>query len=171
MKRAAARVLAALLAASLIACAPDPAREYHQGLRLLQPDRVNPVAAVRHLSRAADAGVGAAAWRLALLYRSGAEGVPRDEQEALRRLQQAARKDVAQAQFLLGQMLLSGEAVPGDPGEARRWLEQAADHELPEAHLALALAAKRGELGLTAEDGQRHLMEAQHAAFHRPPAP
>jgi TPR repeat protein len=171
MKRFVAALLPVTLLAGLAGCAPDPAREYQQGLVLLQPDRADAPGAVRHLARAADAGVAPAAFRLAQLYRSGAPGVPRDARAATLRLRQAADAGVPQAQFMLGELLLSGESVPVDRVQARRWLEAAAEQELPEAHLELALAARRGELGLTREDEERHLMEAQHAAFHRPAAP
>lgn len=171
MKRVTVVLIAAALGAGMAGCAPDPGQQYRQGLALLQPGRADPAAAVKHLARAADAGVGAAALKLAQLYRSGAPGVPSDDRAATQRLRQAAEAGVPQAQFMLGEMLLAGSDVPADRGQARRWLEAAADHELPEAHLELALAAARGDLGLTAEDGQRHMMEAQHAAFHRPAAP
>jgi TPR repeat protein len=85
----------------------------------------------------------------------------------------AAKAGIADSQFLLGQMLMTGDGIAPDPDRARIWFEAAAEQDHPEANLQLLMAYTRNELGLkrNAEAEARQLMEAQHSLRHRPPAP
>lgn len=172
MQRIPGIILAAALAgAALAGCGAAPEADYARGMQLLQSAQPDAAAAAKHLRAAADAGSAGAAYRLALLLRHGADGLPRDPVQAYARMRQAAWAGVPQAEFLLGQMLLAGEGAQADVAKARHWFEQAADHDLAEAHLELALAGQRGEWGVGPTDAERHLMEAQHELRHRPPEP
>lgn len=169
MQRISRMILAAAVAgAALAGCGTDPEAEYARGMQLLQSA---PSAAAGHLRAAADAGSAGAAFRLALLLRRGADGLPPDPVQAFARMRQAAWAGVPQAEFLLGQLLLAGEGTRADAAQARHWFEKAAEHDLAEAHLELALAGQRGEWGIGPLETERHFMEAQHELRHRPPDP
>lgn len=157
-------------------CAPDAAEELAQGKLLLHVDQgrvVDAPQALAHLRRAADQHSAAAAYHLGLLYRRGAPGVDADPSAAMRWLRVAAQANVLQAQFMLGQMLVAGEGGIARPLEARAWFEKAAEHDHPEANLELAMAHRRGDLGVKPDEAaaDRYLMEAQHALKHRPVEP
>lgn len=172
MRRISGVILAAALAgAALAGCGADPDAECARGMQLLQSARPDAAAAAKHLRAAADAGSAGAAYRLALLLRHGADGLPRDPAQAFARMRQAAWAGVPQAEFLLGQILLAGEGTRADAAQARHWFEQAAEHDLAEAHLELALAGQRGEWGIGPMETERHLMEAEHELRHRPAEP
>jgi TPR repeat protein len=147
------------------------AAELAQGKAALAAQPADPVAAQRLWLQAAQQGSAAAAYHLALLLRRGDAGVPADPTQAERWMRQAARAGLPDAEFMLGQLLVAGAGAR--PAEARQWLERAAEHDHPEANLALALAARHGELGFTpgSPEAERFLMEAEHALKHRPPAP
>jgi len=116
--------------------------------------------------------VGAAHY-LGLIYRQDLAGHARSPEKALYWLEIAAHAGFADSQFLLGQMIMSGDGIVADPERARTWFEAAAEQGHPEAHLQLLMAYTRNELGLkgNAEAQARQWMEAQHALRHRPPAP
>jgi TPR repeat protein len=165
-----------LLAATLAACAPDAATELASGKALLAGATTNASdasAARAHLQRAAEHGLPAAAFHLGLLYRRGAAGLPADKAQAVKWLRVAAEAELPDAQFILGQMLMNGEAGPVDGPQARMWIERAAEHEYAAAHFELAMAYRRGTLGLAPDEAeaQRHLMEAEHGLSHRTPPP
>jgi TPR repeat protein len=171
-----------LLNLSLAGCASDAADELAQGMRLLRAESglaVDAPRAVKHLQRAAEQKSASAAYHLGLLYRrgaTGATGLAADPVKAMRWLRVAAQADLPQAQFMLGQMLLAGEGGEGgvaQPLEARAWFEKAAEHDLAEANLELAMAYRRGDLGVKpdSEVADRYFMEAQHALKHRPVDP
>ena len=119
----------------------------------------------------AEQGVASAQFNLGLMYANG-EGVPKDDQEAVRWLRLAAEQGLADAQYSLGLMYANGEGVPQDSGEAVRWYRQAAEQgvasaqynlgvmyddgrsvslDYVQAHMWLSLAASR----LTGEDRAR----------------
>lgn len=165
-----------LLPAALAGCAPDAASELALGKQSLAGGpaaSADARVAEGHLRRAAEQGLPAAAYHLGLLYRRGGAGVPVDRKKALHWLREAAEHDLPDAQFALGQMLLAGEAAAPDPVQARRWFERAAEHEHPEANLELAMAYRRGDLGVApdAAMADRYLMEAEHGLKHRPTPP
>jgi TPR repeat protein len=165
--------VAAATALCLSACGPAPSAEFATARQLLQQEPADARGAEPHLLRAAEAGLPAAAYHLGLLLRRGAPGVARDLPAARRWLQRAADAQLADARFMLAQMLVRGEGGPVDLAGARRLLEQAAEQEHAEADLQLAMAYQRGELGLApdAEQAQHYLMEAQHAMKERLPPP
>ena len=110
---------------------------------------------------------------LGLIYRQEFPSQPRSPEKALYWLEMAAKAGIADSQFLLGQMLMTGDGIAPDPDRARIWFEAAAEQDHPEANLQLLMAYTRNELGLkrNAEAEARQLMEAQHSLRHRPPAP
>jgi len=114
-----------------------------------------------------------AAHYLGLIYRQDLPGQPRAPEKALHWLEMAAKAGIADSQFLLGQMLMTGDGIAPDPERARTWFEAAAEQDHPEANLQLLMAYTRNELGLkrNAEAEARQWMEAQHSLRHRPAAP
>ena len=74
------------------------------------------------------------------MYANG-EGVPQDDQEAVRWYRLAADQGLAQAQYNLGVMYANGEGVPQDDQEAVRWYRLAADQGLAQAQLNLGQLA------------------------------
>jgi len=63
--------------------------------------------------------------QLAAMYATG-DGVPKNEQRAVRLYRRAADNGYPEAQYNLGFMYLLGDGIQRDVGEARRWLELAA---------------------------------------------
>jgi TPR repeat protein len=171
MNRLPVGVVAALLCA-VTACAPEAESELAQGKRLLNGGAGVPTdarAAVVHLRAAADRHLPVAAYHLGLVYRRGAAGVPVDLVAARRWLGEAAAAELPEAQFMLGQMLVGAEGGPADQDMARRWFERAAEHDSAEANFELAMAYRRGDLGVRADPSaaDRYMMEAEHAIGHR----
>ena len=131
------------------------------------------------LKSAVASGLPGAAYYVGLIYKNGwptsptSVRMPADLPTAAKWLQLAAAAGVADAQFLLGQMLLVGDGIPTDSAQAKDWFEKAAEQEHPEANLQLFMARSRGEMGFE-NDKQataQQYMEAQHSLRHRPPAP
>ena len=133
----------------------------------------DPLAARPWLESAVQRGQPGAAHYLGLLFRQDLAGQPRKPAEALRWLERAARAGFADSQFLLGQMLLTGDGAEPDPARAWEWIEAAAEQDHPEANLQMLMAYIRHEMGLrpNAEAEKRQWMEAQHSLRHRPPSP
>jgi len=100
------------------------------------------------------------AWQLALKVRNG-DGEAADAARARALLMQAAQGGVAQAMFLLSNMLAAGEGGPPDAAEARRWLEMAAEREYPEALQQLALTER------DPRKAELLMRQAAHAMRHR----
>ena len=141
------------------------------------PGRPRDLAAASPLLSAAVAGgQPGAAYYLGLVYKNGTPApspTAPDLTTAARWLRVAATAGVADAQFLLGQMLLNGDGLPASPLEAREWFEKAAEQDHPEANLQLLMARSRGEMGFApdADATARQYAEAEHSLKHRPPAP
>ena len=141
------------------------------------PGRPRDLAAASPLLSAAVAGgQPGAAYYLGLVYKNGTPApspTAPDLPTAARWLRVAATAGVADAQFLLGQMLLNGDGLPASPLEAREWFEKAAEQDHPEANLQLLMARSRGEMGFApdADATARQYAEAEHSLKHRPPAP
>lgn len=72
------------------------------------------------------------------------QGVPRDDGEALRFYEAAARQSYAPACFNLGLIYELGRGVPRNETEAVRWYRQAAAQNHPRASLQLALMLEDG---------------------------
>jgi TPR repeat protein len=114
-----------------------------------------------------------AAHYLGLIYRQDLPDQARSPEKALHWLEVAAKAGFADSQFLLGQMIMTGDGGAPDPERARTWFEAAAEQDHPEANLQLLMAYTRNELGLkrNAEAEARQWKEAQHSLRHRPAAP
>ena len=74
--------------------------------------------------------------RLGAMYATG-NGVPKDDQEAVRWYRKSAEQGLADAQFLLGTMYATGKGVPQDYREAAKWYRNAAEQGLAEAQYGL----------------------------------
>lgn len=74
---------------------------------------------------------------LADLYQKG-EGTPKNDERALRLLEQAADQGLAEARYKVGQAYMSGTGAPADPKRAAQYLERAAAQNHVPAQLALA---------------------------------
>lgn len=77
------------------------------------------------LMNAAEAGYTEAQYAVGLMYAEG-DGVPEDDQKAVRWLGSAAEAGHPEAQFILGAMYILGEGVPQDYVQAHRWFNIAA---------------------------------------------
>jgi len=125
------------------------------------------------LEAAVKGGQAGAAHYLGLIHRQELPGQTRSPEKALQWLEVAAKAGFADSQFLLGQMIMTGDGTAADPARARKWFEAAAEQDHPEANLQLLMAFTRNEMGLkrNAEAEARQWMEAQHSLRHRPAAP
>jgi len=130
-------------------------------------------AAIPWLEAAVKGGQLGAAHYLGMIYRQDLPDQARSPEKALHWLEVAAKAGFADSQFLLGQMIMTGDGTQADPESARKWFEAAAEQDHPEANLQLLMAYRRNELGLksNAETEARQWMEAQHSLRHRPAAP
>jgi TPR repeat protein len=130
-------------------------------------------AAIPWLEAAVKGGQLGAAHYLGMIYRQNLPEQARSPEKALHWLEVAAKAGFADSQFLLGQMIMTGDGTAADPETARKWFEAAAEQDHPEANLELLMAYTRNEMGLksNAEAEARQWMEAQHSLRHRPPPP
>jgi TPR repeat protein len=132
-----------------------------------------PLEARGWLEAAVKGGQLGAAHYLGLIYRQDLPDQPRSSEKALHWLEVAAKAGFADSQFLLGQMIMTGDGVAPDAERARTWFEAAAEQDHPEANLQLLMASTRNELGMkhSADSEKRQWMEAEHSLRHRPAAP
>jgi len=79
--------------------------------------------AVLGLKERADEGEALAQFKLASLYESGRDGVPKNLPKAAALYRKAAEQGRADAQYNLGMMYESGYGVEKDPAEAARWFK------------------------------------------------
>lgn len=108
--------------------------------------------AVKHFLPAAEQGDARAQYQLALSYRYGSSGLPRDPAKAVAWLRKAAAAGNADAQFALGDLYLNGnEGLPADPVQALAWLQQAAANN-PGNQLWLADLLENGRPGVVPAD-------------------
>ena len=84
-------------------------------------------------------------WFSILIILASCQSIP-DNPQDIERLQKTAEQGDAEAQFLLGQMYLSGLGVSEDRHEAEKWLRKAADQGYDAAQFSLGLmyAKERG---------------------------
>ena len=82
--------------------------------------------------------------RLGAMYATG-NGVPKDDQEAVRWYRKSAEQGLAGAQFLLGSMYATGKGVPQDFREAAKWYRRSAEQGLAEAQYGLGYMYAEGE--------------------------
>ncbi len=79
--------------------------------------------AVQGLKERADQGEALAQFKLASLYESGRDGVPKNLPKAAAFYRKAAEQGRADAQYNLGMMYESGHGIEKDPVEAARWFK------------------------------------------------
>ena len=99
--------------------------------------------AMRLWRLAANQGVGAAAFRVGLLYADGL-GVPRDYTQAMPWYRMAAAKGNTKAENNLGNLYNYARGVPQDYAEAMRWYRLAAEKGNAEAEDSLGFMFARG---------------------------
>jgi TPR repeat protein len=97
------------------------------------------------LQHAASAGSAEGAHRLALLYASGADGLPRNDARALELFEKAASQGHVRAEINAGTLYLRGQGTAKDLVLARAWLEKAAARNDPYALYALGRAMEDGQ--------------------------
>ena len=81
---------------------------------------------IKQLRLAAEQGHASAQSNLGVMYANG-EGVPQDDQEAVKWYRLAAEQGGASAQFNLGNRYANGQGVPQDYQEAVKWYRLAAE--------------------------------------------
>lgn len=160
----AAWLLAAALAAPVAASAPDVTA---RAKVLMRAGEATQPQARALFAQAAEQGSGPAAYYLGLMLKNGMGG-ERDDAAALRSLEQAARRGVAPAMFILANMLLET-----DEEQARFWLDAACDAEYPEALQQKSVALAEGRMGYahSEEQANLYLKMATHAMGHRAAEP
>jgi TPR repeat protein len=126
---------------------------FQQGWRYDQGEgtSINIPEAFRLYQQASDLGNPLAKGRIARFYFSG-YGVQHDEDQAARLSQdaypgvlQAAERNDAVAQMIVGTMYADGLGVARDNAEAMRWLRKAADQNLPLAQANLGVMYELGQ--------------------------
>ena len=100
--------------------------------------------AIRHLSKSADLGLGAAQSTLGMLYFTGI-GVKKNSQMAIRWCSKGARLHSPLGMFYLGMAYSVGDGIDYNKDIAGRWLRAAADRNLPMAQLTLGMKYATGE--------------------------
>ncbi|MBC8349739.1 MAG: tetratricopeptide repeat protein [Verrucomicrobia bacterium] len=100
--------------------------------------------AIRHLSKSADLGLGAAQSTLGMLYFTGI-GVKKNSQMAIRWCSKGARLHSPLGMFYLGMAYSVGDGIDYNEDVAGRWLRAAADRNLPMAQLTLGMKYATGE--------------------------
>jgi TPR repeat protein len=77
--------------------------------------------------RSADRGNKVALYNIGLLYWRGGPGIPRNVQEAISRLRQAADGGFNTAAWMIGRIYRDGDGVGKDSTESMQWFRRAAD--------------------------------------------
>ncbi len=96
----------------------------------------------------AENGDAAAQADLGAMYLIGTNSIRQDYTEAFKWLNEAAKKDYAPAQQLLGMMYTEGHGVSQDHNKAAEWLTRAAEQGLAQAQLLLGTMYLAGQ-GIT----------------------
>jgi TPR repeat protein len=107
--------------------------------------------ALRWYTEAADAGHRVAAYRVGVLRRDGAPGLPRDETAAFRWFERSAQLGEPDAELALGDAYFRGKGVRQNKTEGVVWYRTAADHGLAEAQFQLGQLYARGDAVVKAE--------------------
>ena len=100
--------------------------------------------AERLLRPLAEQGMATAQYNLGMMY-DGGQGVPQDDQVALKWYRKAAEQGVATAQFNLGVMYANGRGVPRDAQESVKWYRKAAEQGDAQAQFNLGLMYSNGQ--------------------------
>lgn len=116
-------------------------------------------AAMAIWQRWADKGNVDAAYNLAVIHQHG-DGVPVDQQKALRWYRFAAERGDRVSQYQIGLMYLNGEGVPADKEEAHRWFTAHRAHHAHHDHSAQMQAWRKQAAALIQERDQRESLEA-----------
>ncbi len=127
--------------------------ETEVGLEVI--DRGDYATALKELRPLAEQGNATAQNNLGVMYREG-EGVPQDDEEAVRWYRRAAVQGHAGAQNNLGLMYAEGRGVPPDDKEAARWFRLAAAQGDAKAQYNLGLMYAEGQ-GVPQDVVQAHL--------------
>jgi len=98
----------------------------------------------RHFASAAEQGLAASQFRLAVMHRTG-DGVAKDPARALSLLHASAGQRYAPAAYELGAWYVQGDATGSHPAEGFRWCLVAAEQGIPEAQHDVALMYYRGQ--------------------------
>jgi TPR repeat protein len=109
--------------------------------------------AVTWLRKAADQGSAVAQSSLASIYEFGADGVPKDEAQAIALYRKAASQGHPDAETDLGKRYLTGQGVPQDTQQAFTFLSEAADKGNPDAEGSLATIYLGGH-GMPVDDAK-----------------
>ena len=99
---------------------------------------------IEELRLAAEQGDPDAQAFLAFMYTTG-QGVPQDDQEAVKWYRLAAEQGDPDAQFNLGVMYTTGQGVPQDDQEAVKWYRLAAEQGVANAQAFLAFMYATGQ--------------------------
>ena len=94
--------------------------------------------------RLAEGGDTTAQWNLGVMYGNG-EGVPQDDEEAVKWFTKAAEQGDVDAQYNLGDMYDKGEGVVQDYKEAVKWYTKAAEQGDVDSQYNLGLKFYNGE--------------------------
>ena len=94
--------------------------------------------------KAAEQGDARAQYNLGQKYRKG-EGVPEDDEEAVKWYRKAAEQGLAEAWCILGVAYAQGKGVPEDDEEAVKWYRKAAEHGDVRAQCNLGAMYGEGE--------------------------
>jgi TPR repeat protein len=96
--------------------------------------------------KAAEQGQEVAQNNLGVMYEH-AEGVPKNETEALQWYRKAAEQGYAPAQWWLGTMYNNGHGVAKNYTEGMRWVRRAADQGFVNAQVTLSVLYEKGNGG------------------------
>ena len=118
-------------------------------LAMFQPG-CSKVQDIDQLRQAAEQGDAEAQNKLGFMYAEG-EGVPEDNQEAVKWYRKAAEQGHASAQYNLGIMYVKGEGVAEDDREAVKWYRKAAEQGYAKAQYNLGVMYGKGE-GVAEDD-------------------
>ncbi|MBL95836.1 MAG: Secretory immunoglobulin A-binding protein EsiB [Alphaproteobacteria bacterium MarineAlpha3_Bin5] len=86
----------------------------------------DPIAALKWLKKASEAGHTQAQKRLADLFLKGTKNIPKNTENAAKLYKLAASKNLASAQKMLGILYLNGEGVLKNKNKGKEWLSKAA---------------------------------------------
>jgi len=137
-------------------------------LRPVDPPKTQRTTGLPELMQLADQGDAAAQFALGVRYETG-DGVPQDDEEAVRWFNQAAEQDDPGAQGMLGAYYWAGRSVPADPVKAYFWsiLAKAGGDEASRSRVAL-LASRLKHSQILEAQQRADNWKAQHRAS-RPP--
>jgi hypothetical protein len=132
--------------------------------RLLDPPTTQRTTGLPELLQLADQGDAAAQFALGVRYETG-DGVPQDDEEAVRWFNRAAEQDDPGAQGMLGAYYSAGRSVPADPVKAYFWsiLAKAGGDEASKSRVAL-LASRLNHHQILDTQQRADNWKAQHRA-------